>query len=67
MGVFKQNIRIINVFDLAVFRAGHIKEEDVRKMEVPFLIDSGAYMMCINETIQQQLGLPLVGEHEVFC
>ena len=66
MGAFKQNIMVINAFDLGALRAGYIKEADVRKMEVPFLIDSGAYMMCVNETIQQQLGLPLVGEHEVL-
>lgn len=48
-----------------MLRAGYITEEQVRQMEVPFLIDSGAYMMCINENIQQQLGLPVVSEHEV--
>ena len=65
MGVFKQNIQVINGNDLAVLRAGYITETDVRKMEIPFLIDSGAYMMCINENIQHQLGLPVIGEQEV--
>lgn len=65
MGVFKQNILVINGNDLAVVRAGYMSEADVRKMEVPFLIDSGAYRMCINENIQQQLGLPVVSKHEV--
>lgn len=66
MGVFKQNVQVTNGNDLAVLRAGFMKEADVRKMEVPFLIDSGAYMMCINENIQHQLGLPVVSKHEVL-
>lgn len=65
MGVFRQNVLVTNANDLAVMRAGYIKESDVRRMEVPFVIDSGAYMMCVNEVIQQQLGLPVVSEHEV--
>lgn len=66
MGVFRQNIKVINGNDLAILRADYIREEEVRQMEVPFLIDSGAYIMCINENIQQQLGLPVVSEHEVL-
>ena len=65
MGVFKQNVLVTNGNDLAVLRAGYISEADVRKMEVPFLIDSGAYMMAINETIQSQLELPLVEMRKV--
>jgi hypothetical protein len=42
MRVFKQNVLVTNGNDLAVLRAGFIKEADVRKMEVSFLIDSGA-------------------------
>lgn len=66
MGVFRQTIKVINGSDLAVLRAGYITESQVRQMEVPLLIDSGAYMMCVNENIQQQLGLPVIGEHEVL-
>ena len=66
MGVFRQTIRIINGDDLALLRAGYIGEAKVRQMEVPFLIDSGAFMMCINENIQQQLGLPVIGEYEAI-
>src|SRR4051812_5746927 len=66
MGIFRQNIKIINGNDLALLRAGYISEAEVRQMEVPFLIDGGAFMMCINENIQQQLGLPVIGEHEAM-
>lgn len=66
MGIFRQKIKVMNAFDLAAARAGSVREEQVRQMEVSFLIDSGAFMMCINENIQQQLDLPVVGEHEAI-
>jgi clan AA aspartic protease len=31
--------------------------EEVREMTVTMVVDSGAYMMAINETIKEQLGL----------
>ncbi|MCY7293511.1 MAG: hypothetical protein LH615_15145 [Ferruginibacter sp.] len=34
--------------------------EDVRRMKLNILADSGAYMMAINETIRGQLDLPVV-------
>lgn len=66
MGIFRQKIKVINYNDLVVFRAGYIREEQVREMEISFLIDSGAFMICINENIQQQLGLPIVSEQEAM-
>lgn len=66
MRAFRQNIKITNYNDIVVMEAGYIKKADVRSMQVDFVIDSGAFMMCINENIQQQLGLTKVGEHEVF-
>lgn len=65
MGAFKQKIHITNANDMAVQRAGYINENEIRTMDVDMLVDSGAYMLCINENIQQQLGLPVIGEHEV--
>ena len=66
MGVFRQKIKVINAYDLALLNAGHIKDEQVRPRKVPFLIDSGAFMMCINENIQQPSRLSVVGEHEAI-
>ena len=35
-----------------------IEEDDgVRRMNITALVDTGAYMLCINEEIQSQLGL----------
>lgn len=58
MGLVYANIEIVNADDLALVRAHSIGEEEVKRMTVNALVDSGAYMMCINETIQEQLNLP---------
>ncbi|MFN0033701.1 MAG: clan AA aspartic protease [Saprospiraceae bacterium] len=65
MGIFRQTISIIRSDDLALVRNGYLKKEDVRQMEIPFLIDTGAYLMCINEAIQRQMEFPVIGEEEV--
>jgi len=43
---------------------GYIKKEDVKSEIVRALVDSGAYMMCINEHIQVQLDLVKVSSME---
>jgi len=53
---------LINGEDLALARRHIIGEEKVRSYPLNILVDSGAYYLCINETIQEQLGLPVV-EH----
>ncbi len=62
MGLVHADIRLINSSDIALFDAGYIKEEGVRKIEVTALVDSRAYMLAINETIKTQLGLKVVEE-----
>ena len=37
-----------------------IGEEEIKHMTVNMLVDSEAYNMCINESIQEQLDLPFV-------
>lgn len=41
-------------------RRNIIGEEDVKRMRVNVLVDTGSYMLCINENIQEQLQLPVV-------
>jgi len=65
MGTFMQKILVQNAFDIELVRRKMLKKGDIRQIEVDFLVDTGAYMMCINENIQSQLDLPLAGEHEV--
>ena len=58
MGLVYADIEIINSDDLALARRSILNKDEVKKMLVNMLVDSGAYMMAINETIQEQLQLP---------
>ena len=60
MGLVHADIEITNSIDKGLFNRGLIKESEIRKTNVNALVDSGAYMMCINETIKEQLGLDLI-------
>ncbi|HEY8970202.1 MAG TPA: retropepsin-like aspartic protease [Puia sp.] len=60
MGMVYAEIELINNEDAGFARRNIIGEEEIRRLRVTMLVDSGAWMMCINETIQEQLGLPFV-------
>lgn len=60
MGLVYADIELINAEDLGFARKHIIGEEEVKRMHVNILVDSGAYMMAVNETIQAQLDLPFV-------
>jgi clan AA aspartic protease len=58
MGLVYADIELINADDLALARRSILNKDEVKRMTVNMLVDSGAYMMAINETIQEQLQLP---------
>ena len=58
MGLAYADIELINADDLALVRRNLLDKDEVKKMRVSMLADSGAYMMAINESIQEQLQLP---------
>ncbi len=60
MGVIYADIELINADDLAMVRRHIIGEEEVKRMHVQMLVDTGSVYMCINETIQEQLQLAVV-------
>ncbi|MBS1622432.1 MAG: clan AA aspartic protease [Bacteroidetes bacterium] len=57
MGIIRADIELVNPLDLTLLDIGNIKEEEVRSIKITALVDTGAYMLCINEEIQAQLGL----------
>lgn len=57
---------MINADDLALARRHIIGEEEVKRMHVKMLVDSGAYFMAINENIQAQLELPFIEKRKVI-
>ena len=60
MGLVYADITLINGDDLAMVRRYKIGEDEVRKMQVNMLVDTGSYSLCINEEIQAQLQFPVV-------
>ncbi len=60
MGLVYADIELINTTDLENSKRHSIGEEEVKRMRLSMLADSGAYMMAINENIQSQLELPFI-------
>ena len=58
MGHVYAEIELINSQDLVDARRHRIGEEEIKRIRVKMLVDSGAYMLCINENIQSYLQLP---------
>ncbi len=62
MGLIHTEIELLNGDDLAFVRRNQMELADVRRMKVTALVDSGALMLAINESIRDQLGLLKVDE-----
>jgi clan AA aspartic protease len=60
MGLVYADIELINGDDMALMRRNIIGEDEVKRMRINALVDTGSYMLCINENIQEQLQLPVV-------
>ena len=60
MGLTYANIELINAEDLGLARKYIISDEEVKKLQLNILVDTGSYNLCINETIQSQLDLPFL-------
>lgn len=60
MGLVYADIELVNADDLALARRSILNKDEVKKMTINMMVDSGAYMMAINETIQEQLQLPFI-------
>ena len=60
MGLIYADIELINADDLACVRRHVIGEEEVKRIKVKMLVDTGSIYMCINESVQEQLQLAIV-------
>ena len=60
MGIVYADIELMNAIDLGLAKRHQIGEEEVKRMHVNMLVDTGSVYMCINETVQEQLQLTLV-------
>ncbi len=60
MGLVYADIELISTDDLTLHAKGYIKEDEIKRMTVRALVDSGAAMLAINERVKTQLGLRVV-------
>ena len=57
MGMVYADIELMNGFDLQLAKHGKISGDEVRRMTVRMLVDSGCGTLAINGNIRTQLGL----------
>ncbi|HVF47505.1 MAG TPA: aspartyl protease family protein [Pyrinomonadaceae bacterium] len=60
MGLVFAEIELTNGGDAYLQRKKIVKPEDVKRLRVNALVDTGAYMLSINETVRAQLDLPFI-------
>jgi len=60
MGLVYADIELISGDDLALHRRGYIKEEEIKRLSVRALVDSGAYMLAISKRVKEQLDLAVL-------
>ena len=60
MGLVHAEVELINRDDLVLARKFIIGEDEVKRMHITMLVDTGSYMLAINESIQEQLQFPVV-------
>lgn len=65
MGKIIQKARLRNSGDLSVARSGKLPLHKVRALEVEFLVDTGAAMICLPPREIQALGLRRLHERDV--
>ena len=54
MGLVYADVEIINGGDLEMVRRKLMDEDEIKRIHLNVLVDSGSYMLCINESICKQ-------------
>jgi predicted aspartyl protease len=62
MGEVKVEVLLENAEDRGVFRRGYIREDEIRSLKVPLVVDSGAVMLVLPQDLVETLGLNEVGK-----
>lgn len=65
MGLVYADLELINAADLSNAKKFIIGEEEIHRIHVRAFVDSGSGMMCINDTIVEQLQLDRLGSRRV--
>jgi len=59
MGLTYAEITLANGADTALAALGRLPKDEVKQIKVTALVDSGAFMLAINENLKSQLDLPV--------
>ena len=65
MGLVYADITLANGTDVDLAQTGRMGRDNVRKMDVTALVDSGAYLLTIGESMKTQLGLNVKETREI--
>ena len=60
MGLVFADIELVNAGECYMLRRNLITEDQVKQIKVRSLVDTGAYMLTINDDVRNQLDLPLI-------
>ena len=62
MGIVYTEITLRNSVDMGNAKSGMLAEHEIRQVTVQALVDTGAYMLVINEAMREKLGLNIQGK-----
>jgi clan AA aspartic protease len=65
MGLVYADIELINAGDLEMVRRNYMDKDEIKRMRLNILVDSGADIMAINEGIQEVLQLPFIEKRKI--
>lgn len=65
MGLIYADIELTNTFDQELAKRNLIGHDEIKKMNLNILVDTGAIMLSINETIQEALQFPIIDKRRV--
>jgi clan AA aspartic protease len=65
MGLVYAEIELTNSSELELVKRHIIDKDEVRRIQTTMLVDTGAFMMAINETIQSMLNLPFIERRRI--
>ena len=66
MGLIYAEIELINAEDIGLARKSYIDQDEIKRIRIDMLVDTGAYNLCINEEIQAQIQLPFIEKRSAY-
>lgn len=60
MGLVFAEIELTSLDDIVLHRRGFLEQSEIKQVKVKSLVDTGAYMLTINDNVRNQLDLPLI-------